>query len=151
MSLFFAVGAQICFCKDLLSKPWLMKKRSVSLTFMSFSKHRLVLCRVPMEVWAVPVIKLQYQNFTSTNYLLVGQNQFCMDKIPSDVEQSTNVSLGSARSKASAPNIYWGDHICFAWTKHQLIPMQWCINRVTCSHPELNQDHVLTSAYVVIC
>ena len=27
---------------------------------------------------------------------------------------------------------------------------QWCINRVTCSHPELTQDHVLTSAYIRI-
>ena len=28
--------------------------------------------------------------------------------------------------------------------------IQWCINHVTCSHPELTQDHVLTSAYVII-
>ena len=27
---------------------------------------------------------------------------------------------------------------------------QGCINRGTCSHPELNQDQVLTSAYVII-
>ena len=27
---------------------------------------------------------------------------------------------------------------------------QWCIIRLTCSHPELTKDHVLTSAYVII-
>ena len=27
---------------------------------------------------------------------------------------------------------------------------QGCINRGTCSHPELTQDQVLTSAYVII-
>ena len=29
-------------------------------------------------------------------------------------------------------------------------PLQWCIIRLTCSHPELTNDHVLTSAYVEI-
>ena len=28
---------------------------------------------------------------------------------------------------------------------------QGCINRETCSHPELTQDRVLTSGYVIIC
>ena len=28
--------------------------------------------------------------------------------------------------------------------------VQWCIIRLTCSHPELTKDHVLTSAYVII-
>ena len=28
--------------------------------------------------------------------------------------------------------------------------IQWCIIRLTCSHPELTNDHVLTSAYVMI-
>ena len=27
---------------------------------------------------------------------------------------------------------------------------QWCIIRLTCSHPELTKDHVLTTAYVII-
>ena len=27
---------------------------------------------------------------------------------------------------------------------------QWCTIRLTCSHPELTKDHVLTSAYVII-
>ena len=63
MSLFFAVGAQICFCKDLLSKHWLMKKKRL----------------------------LDFYELLKT---------------PASVVQSTHVSLGSARNKASVPKLY---------------------------------------------
>ena len=32
----------------------------------------------------------------------------------------------------------------------KLTDTQWCIIRLTCSHPELTKDHVLISAYVII-
>ena len=47
-------------------------------------------------------------------------------------------------------------HRCITphWPIHDLLKSnmchQWCIIRLTCSHPELTKDHVLTSAYVII-
>ena len=47
-------------------------------------------------------------------------------------------------------NIVFLLEISWVEVKIFLGPSQGCIFRLTCSHPELTEDHVLTSAYVKI-